>query len=209
MSEQKPCNEHPNAPHGFMRNASHEAGHYVCECHFWNPEEDYHSDKDYEVGTLEDCIAFDEKRNMRYTITVEEDTETGDLVLPFTDDIIEQVGWKIGDTIDWKDNHDGSFTLTKVEKKVWVMVDTIFTYRMRYCVEAPAAHPEYALDDVTMETAREFSQLPLGEQITSHRVVTEEEALAMCDVDNDYCKAWSTEHKIDTFFTKEGEKVQL
>lgn len=91
-------------------------------------------------------------------------------------------------------------------EKVWVMVDAVFTYRMRYCVEAPASNPEYALDDVTMETAKEFSQQPLGEQIVSHRVVTEEEALAICDVDNDYCKKWADDQKINVFFTKEGEK---
>jgi hypothetical protein len=121
---------------------------------------------------------------------------------------MEQVGWKIGDTIDWKDNHNGSFTLSKVDK-VWVMVDTVLTYRMRYCVQAPATNPEYALDDVSMETAKEFSQLPIGEHIVSHRVVTEAEAIAMCDVDNDYCKEWTSEKKIEVFFTKEGEKVQL
>ena len=91
-------------------------------------------------------------------------------------------------------------------EKVWVMVDTVFTYRMRYCVEAPADHPEYALDDVSMETAKEFSQLPLGEQIVSHRVVTEQEALAMCEVDNDYCRKGADDQKIKAFFTKEGEK---
>ena len=31
------CNEHPDAPHGFMRDASHSAGRYVCECEFWEP----------------------------------------------------------------------------------------------------------------------------------------------------------------------------
>jgi len=30
-----PCVEHPMAPHGFDRNASHNAGHYVCECQGW------------------------------------------------------------------------------------------------------------------------------------------------------------------------------
>ena len=89
---------------------------------------------------------------------------------------------------------------------VWVMVDTIFTYRMRYCVQAPKENPEYALDDVTMETAKEFSQLGLGEMITSHRVVSTMEALDMCDADNDYCKDWTDEQKIKAFFTKEGEK---
>jgi len=32
-----PCKEHPDAPHGFMRDASHTAGRYVCECEFWEP----------------------------------------------------------------------------------------------------------------------------------------------------------------------------
>jgi len=201
------CKDHPDAPHGFMRNESNNAGRYVCECEYWSPI-DHMDDKDYEVGTLEDCEAFDRKRNMKYNLTVEEDPETGELVLPFTDEIIDELGWKVGDTIDWKDNHDGSFTLSKVDK-VWVMVDTVFTYRMRYCVQAPATNPEYALDDVSMETAKEFSQLPIGEQIVSHRVVSEEEALAICDVDNDYCKEWTADHKIKTFFTKEGEKVEL
>jgi len=31
------CNEHPDAPHGFMRDASHNEGRYVCECEFWKP----------------------------------------------------------------------------------------------------------------------------------------------------------------------------
>jgi len=201
------CKVHPDAPHGFMRNESHNAGRYVCECEYWSSI-DHMNDKGYEVGTLEESEKFDRRRNMQYTITIEEDPMTGDLLLPLSDEILENVGWKIGDTIDWKDNHNGSFTLSKVDK-VWVMVDTVFTYRMRYCVQAPSSKPEYALDDVTMETAKEFSQLAVGEQIVSHRVVSEAEALAICDVDNDYCKDWTSEKKIEVFFTKEGKKVQL
>ena len=29
------CNTHPDAPHGFCRDASHSADRYVCECEFW------------------------------------------------------------------------------------------------------------------------------------------------------------------------------
>lgn len=32
-----PCKRDPRAPHGFLRNASHSAGRYVCECEFWEP----------------------------------------------------------------------------------------------------------------------------------------------------------------------------
>ena len=148
------------------------------------------------------------ERSKSYTVTVQEDENTGDLLLPFTPEILDEVGWKIGDSVDWKDNHDGSFTLSKVDN-VWVMVDTVFTYRMRYCVQTPAANPEYALDSVAMEDAKEFSQLSIGEQIVSHRIVSEEEAITMCDVDNDYCKEWTSEKKIETFFTKEGEEINL
>ena len=37
MTTEKPCNPHPDAPHGFVRNASHSVGHYVCECSVWTP----------------------------------------------------------------------------------------------------------------------------------------------------------------------------
>ena len=31
------CKDHPDAPHGFDRNASHSLDRYVCECEFWEP----------------------------------------------------------------------------------------------------------------------------------------------------------------------------
>ena len=34
MSDQ--CNDHPLAPHGFDRNASHTEGRYVCNCEGWS-----------------------------------------------------------------------------------------------------------------------------------------------------------------------------
>jgi hypothetical protein len=91
------------------------------------------------------------------------------------------------------------------EGSVWVLVEAIMSYRMRYMVEAPATNPEYAMDDVTMEDAKEFSQLALQEVITSHRVLTEDEAITLCDIDNDYTSGWTKEQKIKSFFTKEGE----
>jgi hypothetical protein len=33
------CNPHPDAPHSFMRTASHSMGRYVCECEGWSPED--------------------------------------------------------------------------------------------------------------------------------------------------------------------------
>lgn len=34
-----PCNPHPKAPHGYLRNASHTEDRYVCECEYWDPYE--------------------------------------------------------------------------------------------------------------------------------------------------------------------------
>lgn len=96
-------------------------------------------------------------------------------------------------------------TKSNTGEKVWVMVEAISQFRMRYMVEAPADHPEYALDDVTCATAKEFSQEWLGEVISSHRVMTEEDALQLCEEDNDYCRGWTDEQLKKAFFTKEGE----
>jgi len=66
---------------------------------------------------------------------------------------------------------------------------------------------EWALDTVTMEEAKEFSQQHLGQTIVSHRVVTKEEALALCDKENDYAKKWNDELKVKTFFTVMTEHI--
>lgn len=50
-----------------------------------------------------------------WTITLEEDPESGDLVLPFPPDFLDETGWKEGDTLIWDDLKDGSFTLRKKE----------------------------------------------------------------------------------------------
>lgn len=143
-----------------------------------------------------------------WIVSLEED-ENGDLILPLNDDILEGVGWKTGDTIEWIDNKDGSWTMRKKEEMQWVMVECISTFRNRYMVQVPTGidrygkdKTEWALDTVTLEEAKEFSQEHLGETIVSHRVVTEEEALRICNKDNDYCRTWSDEKKKEAFFTK-------
>jgi hypothetical protein len=53
----------------------------------------------------------------RWTITVEEDPETGDLILPLPPDLLELQGWKEGDTLTWNDEGNGSWSLTKKENE--------------------------------------------------------------------------------------------
>ena len=148
---------------------------------------------------------------MSYIVTLENDPETGDLVLPLPEKLMEETGWKTGDTLDWKDNGDGTFSMTKqkTEETEWVLVEAISQFRERYMVEVPKGKAEWALDTVTMNQAQEFSQEHLGEVIVSHRVVSFDEALEMCDKDNHYCKAWDTDKKLDAFFTKDGVTYSL
>lgn len=49
-----------------------------------------------------------------WTLDVEEDAETGDSILTFPPDMLEKTGWKEGDTLEWEDNKDGSWSLKKV-----------------------------------------------------------------------------------------------
>ena len=50
-----------------------------------------------------------------WTIKLEEDPETGDLIMPLTDEILESAGWKEGDTLEWIDNKDGTWILRKLD----------------------------------------------------------------------------------------------
>lgn len=52
---------------------------------------------------------------MKHTVTLIEDTETGDLIMPFPEGMCDELGWEIGDTLQWKTNEDGTFTLTKAK----------------------------------------------------------------------------------------------
>jgi hypothetical protein len=52
-----------------------------------------------------------------WTITLEEDSVTGDLIMPIPPDALAQVGWDFGDVLLWTDNNNGSWTLSKKEDK--------------------------------------------------------------------------------------------
>jgi len=100
----------------------------------------------------------------------------------------------------------------------YVLVEAISQFRERYVIEVPDNHAEvtenqfgctaktWAEDTVTMEEMKEFSQLWLGETITSSREVTREQILEMCDDDNDYTKSWTEEQKFKAFTTPIGYK---
>jgi hypothetical protein len=83
----------------------------------------------------------------------------------------------------------------------YVLVDAISTFRQRYAVAVPdelsdEKAKEWAMDTVTCEDAEEFSQLWLGETISSTKVMGKEELLEQFDEDNDYLRQWSDDMKL-------------
>ena len=142
-----------------------------------------------------------------WTLDVKYD-ENDEAILEFPPDFLQEAGWKEGDRIKWIDRGDGSWEMKKVETQL-VLVECVSQFRHRYVVEVPTGIDKFgkdkalwALDTVTMEEAKEFSQEHLGETIVSHWVLSRDEVLEMCDQDNDYCKSWSDDKKFETFVTE-------
>lgn len=49
-----------------------------------------------------------------WSVTVEHDGE--DLILPLPDDMLKEVGWNVGDVLEWHDNNDGTWSIMKKQK---------------------------------------------------------------------------------------------
>ena len=51
-----------------------------------------------------------------WTITLEDAKDgTGDLVMPLPQDLLDGAGWKEGDTLEWINNNNGTWSMKKVE----------------------------------------------------------------------------------------------
>lgn len=54
--------------------------------------------------------------NKSWTVIIEEDVETGDVILPFPQEMLDEVGWMPGDNLKWVDREDGTWEIRKVEE---------------------------------------------------------------------------------------------
>ena len=48
-----------------------------------------------------------------WIVTLEEDPETGDLVMPIPEEALAANGWRIGDTLTWNIDDEGTVTLAR------------------------------------------------------------------------------------------------
>jgi hypothetical protein len=57
----------------------------------------------------------------KWTITLEEaDDGSGDLVMPLPQDLLVGAGWQEGDTLNWTDLGNGTWSLTKQQPDVTI-----------------------------------------------------------------------------------------
>ncbi len=68
------------------------------------------------------------------------------------------------------------------------LVETVSMFRMRYVIDCDS--PEHAKDTVTMEEAKEFSQLHVDEAIIGCREVGDEEIEHLFFDDHPYLRSW-------------------
>ena len=136
------------------------------------------------------------------TVKLKKD-KSGNMILPLGDEVMKEVGWDIGDTIEWSDNGDGSWTMSKKVKTKLVLVDTVSSFRIRYVVEIPEdASEEIAHDFVLNGDPKEFSEVHTKEEVVGSRVVTDKQYLKVFDSDNEYLSSWTDEMKLDKFINR-------
>lgn len=52
-----------------------------------------------------------------WIITLEEDPETGELIMPLPAEVLEMQGWQIGDLLTWSVDESGSIILKKSDEQ--------------------------------------------------------------------------------------------
>lgn len=52
-----------------------------------------------------------------WVVELEEDPETGDLVMPLPPALLEELGWKIGDTLLWNVDELGEVSLSRPKEQ--------------------------------------------------------------------------------------------
>ena len=145
--------------------------------------------------------------SIKETATIQKNDDD-ELFFKLSDEMWEELesqGWQVGDTLNWSDNDDGTYSITKQEPEEteWVLVEALSQFKVSYMIEVPKGKSEYALDTVAMEQATECFQEHLRptDIILGHKVLTKEEALKLCDEKNEYSAQWDEETKIRNFFT--------
>ena len=140
-----------------------------------------------------------------WTLNLEEDPETDDLILTFPPELLEQAGWKEGDELIWKDNQNGSWSLTKrvYNSNMNNKEKEILDITQEECAEVIVAISKisrFGLDNIKpgkpltnrQHLAEELGDLQaMIDLCIVHNIVDEEEVLAAADNKIAKLKKWS------------------
>ena len=53
----------------------------------------------------------------RWSVMLEEDEDTGDLILPLTEEMLADIGWELGDVVEWEITENSKSILIKNKTK--------------------------------------------------------------------------------------------
>lgn len=62
--------------------------------------------RSFRVMNVTAVAEYSPKKETTWIVALEEDPETGDLIMPIPQDILDSQGWKVGDTLDWDFNEE-------------------------------------------------------------------------------------------------------
>jgi hypothetical protein len=124
----------------------------------------------------------------------------GEHYIHLNDEILEATGLKIGDSIKWVDNSDGSWSMKKMDDSLkYYVVDVLSTFRNRYVIKAKSLVD--AMDEVGFNEHdpdfKEFSQKHLGTQILDGREISYSDIIQLQYSDNDYLSSWTESEVIE------------
>lgn len=133
---------------------------------------------------------------MKTIVKLEQD-ENGDVILPLSEEICNQLGWSIGDKLSFKLLEEGKIEIIKSDskeesKKKLVMVETISSFRMRYLIEVDENSSDEKVKDFVKNQIeegfpelKEFTQSHVGEIVIGQRDVSENELKNLAQEDGD------------------------
>ena len=97
------CKTHPDAPHGFVRGASHSEDRYVCECEFW--EEPKMNERIRQLLN-EATVGLEPDLSTPTTITLNELNKFAELLIEECIDRITTYDLVPGHSAKWEDIYD-------------------------------------------------------------------------------------------------------
>jgi bifunctional DNA-binding transcriptional regulator/antitoxin component of YhaV-PrlF toxin-antitoxin module len=69
---------------------------------------------------------------MKAIVELQQDGDTGDLYFQLPEQVLNQVGWSEGDTLEWFDNGDNSWSIRKAKPAVFKLVPNDEGYVLMY-----------------------------------------------------------------------------